>query len=265
MKKKESFWGIGLLILLLVIFSIGACSSYEEELLYDLKDELVGAISEEVGSITDKAVSDVRDLASEAAEAAKAAAQAEIATRIAEIADRLKSQPVDPWDTSWLPDDHDFLVDNINTILAGKGMEGTGETILEAAFEYSVNPAFALAMFQKEAGFAKPGTMANANNNPGNIIATGNCRGKPAGSSCTGNYGEVSTNGRFGIYESMIDGIRAYFMLLSREYQPGAKRNCEDIPCIISHYAPPSENNTTLYIEQINRWAKDYQQRILGQ
>jgi hypothetical protein len=264
MKKRHLIIKV-FLVLNIISLCISACTPYEEEIIDDLKDELFNAVSEEIGSISRKAVSDISDLANEAADAAKATAQAAIATQIAEVANRLKGQPVNPWDTSWLPDDHDFLVDNINKILTGKGMEGTGETILESALKYGVNPAFALAMFQKEANFAKPGTLANVNNNPGNIIATGACRGKPAGSSCTGNYGEVGTNGRFGIYASMQDGIKAYFMLLSREYQPGTHYNCEDIPCIISKYAPSSENNTVLYIEQINRWAKDYQQKILGQ
>jgi hypothetical protein len=78
-------------------------------------------------------------------------------------------------------------------------------------------------------------------------------------------YGEISTNGCFGIYENMQDGIETYFMLLNREYQPGSRYNCSDIPCIINIYAPPSENDTPLYIQQITGWTKDYQQRILGQ
>lgn len=265
MKKRCAILCLAFLLSFVFCFCMSACSASEKEMLDDMKDELVGAISDEVGTISKTAVSDVSDIASTAAVAVRATAQAAIATQIAEVADRLKGEPVDPWDTSWLPDDQDFIVDNINLILDGKGLEGTGDSILEYAFEYGVNPAFALAMFQKEANFAKPGTPANTNKNPGNIIATGDCRGKPKGSACVGNYGEVSVNGRFGVYATMQDGIKAYFMLLAREYQPGTRHNCSDVACIISFYAPSSENNTTLYIEQITRWSKDFQQKILGQ
>jgi len=166
---------------------------------------------------------------------------------------------ISPWDISWLLSENAITISRIDNILTGTGLSGYGSTILQSAIDYQVNPAFALAMFHKEANFAAPGTRANKNNNPGNIIATGECRGKPAGSSCSGVYGEVSTDGRFGVYPDMSAGIKAYFQLLNREYAPGSKRNCTDIPCIIQAYCPPSDCDTQKYVDQVTEWGKDYQ------
>lgn len=96
-----------------------------------------------------------------------------------------------PWDITWIPSDSSSrakIAAEINSILNGTGMAGQGQNILDDALIYKVNPALALAQFLHEAGFARPGTLAYTNNNPGNIIYTG------------GYYGEVSKNGRFGVY-----------------------------------------------------------------
>jgi hypothetical protein len=62
----------------------------------------------------------------------------------------------------------------------------------------------------------------------------------------------------------MADGINAYYLLLSSEYKPGTKRNCDDIACIISAYAPSTENDTVAYINQVTEWTQEYQCQILG-
>lgn len=256
-----------LIIFILMFFSlvIASCSPAEKDLLDQLSRELRDAIVDEVGEISKTAVSNAEEVAKTQAAALQATARAGLATQMSEVAARLAANPPQPWDTSWLPEDQAQVIVNINGIISGTGLENMGDSILENALTYGVNPAFALAMFRKEASFAHVNTIAYANKNPGNIIATGACRGLTAGSACSGNYGEISTNGRFGVYATMQDGIAAYFMLLNREYQPGSRFNCSDIPCIINIYAPPSENDSPLYIQQINSWTKDYQQRILGQ
>lgn len=168
-----------------------------------------------------------------------------------------------PWDISWLPKDNNEVIQQIDKILSGTGLAGYGETILNASQEYQVNPAFALAMFRKEASFAAPSTRANKNNNPGNIITTGNCRGMPAGANCKGIYGEISTDGRFGVYPNMDSGILAYFDLLNSEYSIGSKRDCSDISCIIQAYCPSSECDTQKYSNQVSEWGKEFQCRIV--
>ena len=169
-----------------------------------------------------------------------------------------------PWDMSWVPSDSQNVIEHINTILEGSGLAGEGAAILSSSKKYGVNPAFALAMFSKEASFAKSNTSAYLNNNPGNIIATGECIGLADGTPCKGYYGETSTDGRFGKYSNMADGIKAYFMLLASEYKPDTKRGCEDIACIISVYAPSSENDTATYIEQVTGWTQQYECQMVG-
>ncbi len=190
--------------------------------------------------------------------------EAGIATQVAHAATELARMTPSPWDTSWVPSNMQFVVSQINTILKGTGLAEYGSDIMQNSQEYGVNPAFALAMFRKEANFATPNTRAYNNRNPGNIIATGNCRGLPADSSCNGNYGEISTDGRFGVYASMSDGIKAYFMLLNNEYKSGTNRNCSNIPCIINVYCPPSDCDTPIYIIQITDWTRQYQNEILS-
>lgn len=169
-----------------------------------------------------------------------------------------------PWDLSYLPNDSKSTIDQINIILQNTGLTEQGEAILTLSKQYGINPAFALSMFRKEASFAAHDTRAYSNNNPGNINATGNCKGLQANQSCNGVYGEISTDGRFGKYQSMADGIKAYYVLLSSEYQPDTKHNCADITCIITIYAPSSENNTAKYIQQVSDWTQEYQCKILG-
>lgn len=119
-------------------------------------------------------------------------------------------------------------------------------------------------MFRKEESFAAFGTRTYKNNNPGNIIATGSCKGLPFGSSCSGFYGEISTNGHFGIYSIMADCVKAFYKLLVREYKPGSERNCEDIPCIISAYCPATECGEEIYTKQIIEWTQQYQCQLVG-
>lgn len=169
-----------------------------------------------------------------------------------------------PWDIFWLPSDKQGTVNQLNSILNGTGLSGQGNTIINLSVEYQINPAFALAMFKKEASFAIEGSRAYRNNNPGNIRPTGDCKGKAGGSACNGLYGEISTDGSFGIYPDMVAGIKAYYMLLNSNYRPDTKRNCQDIACIISAYAPSSENDTNSYIKQVTDWTTQYQCEILS-
>jgi len=169
-----------------------------------------------------------------------------------------------PWDIDWVPTDVNVVINRIDVIVAGSGLTEQGKAILDYSLEYGINPAFALAMFRKESSFAESHTRAYRTNNPGNIIATSDCRGLPSGSSCSGTYGEIGTDGRFGVYASMEDGIRAYFALLAAEYKPGSRRNCEDLSCIISAYCPAEECDEETYISQISDWTSQYQCQLVG-
>jgi hypothetical protein len=258
MIKRSIFQLKSRLLALVMLFCIisGLLSACTE----DTKNQL----STLVAQAGQTAVAEGKNIAKTEVANLKATASAQVATQVAKALDWLKNNPPSPWDISWIPTDSQFMVNNIDAILTGSGLEGQGAAILNDAQLYGVNPAFALAMFRKEATFAASGSRANTNNNPGNIIATGDCRGLAAGSTCSGAYGEVSTDGRFGVYASMADGINAYFQLLSNEYKPGTNRNCSDITCIITAYCPPSDCDTGTYIDQITGWTKDYQTQILA-
>lgn len=137
----------------------------------------------------------------------------------------------------------------INTILRGTGLEGQGGNIVRFAQQYNVPAELALAMFRKEASFLTAGSSV-ANNNPGNIEYTG------------GKYGETrGADGRFGKYASVEAGIEAYFKLLNNVYRPYLDSG--NIDELINKYAPPFENDTGLYQQQIAQWMQEYLQQIL--
>jgi hypothetical protein len=173
-----------------------------------------------------------------------------------------------PWDVSWIPSDpnaQNRIIAEINAIVtdpsaggsANSGLAGHGGTILYyslnsiAGNPAGVNPAFALAMFRKEANFARPGTIAYNQNNPGNLRCC---------------YGAIGVQNGFAVYATMDDGIKAYFWLLQYEYKPGGgsshNYNCNDISCIISRYCPPSECDTSTYIQQVGTWTQEFQARL---
>ena len=167
----------------------------------------------------------------------------------------------DPWDVSWLPEDRRgrrALDQALDALLEGTGLRGQGATIRENAERHAVNPAFALAMFRQEAGFASRGTRAHSNKNPANIIATGDCWGQPEGARCKGVYGEVSTDGRFGRYASMADGIEAFFLLMEREYTGMA------LDDLIRRACPPVECDVPGYVARMEQWIGEYQAQLMG-
>jgi len=174
----------------------------------------------------------------------------------------------DPWDVSWLPGDQNQVINAINSIVTDPGaggspdagLAGYGSTILYYSLNSiggnpaGVNPAFALAMFRKEANFAKPGSIAYTQNNPGNLRCAG--------------YGMIDCQNGFAVFASMEDGIKAYFWMLQYQYKPGggwpSNFNCTDITCIITHYCPSTQCDTQAYIDQVGQWTRDFMSRISG-
>jgi len=166
----------------------------------------------------------------------------------------------DPWDVSWLPDDRQgerALDQAIDDLLQGTSLHGQGTTIRVNAQRHGVNPAFALALFRQEAGFAAHGTLAYSNKNPANIVATGECWDQAQGARCKGFYGEVGTDGRFGRYASMEDGIEAFFVLMAREYAGMALYD------LISRACPPAECDVPVYVSRIEQWIVEYQAQLI--
>lgn len=75
------------------------------------------------------------------------------------------------------------------------------------------------------------------NNNPGNIEY----------GRFTRSMGATGNDGRFAVFESMEDGIRAAIALL----QSYAARGIDTVQSIISKWAPSSENNTKAYVDAV--------------
>ena len=198
------------------------------------------------------------------AAALKATGFSELETRQAQVATLIANTPPTPWDTSWLPADRKSVAVAIDRIINGTGLSGQGAALFEDSLAFGINPAFILAMLRKESLFAFPGTLAFQNNNPGNLPATGACKGLPAGSKCYGLYGETSTDGHYGVYPGMPDGLHAFFMYLTYEYKAGTASNCADIACIANGFCPAPGCDTNDYADQVTQWTKDYQAQILS-
>lgn len=124
----------------------------------------------------------------------------------------------------------------INKILQGTGLEGQGSTIAQLAKQYNVPVELALAMFRKESSYGTYGSSVG-NRNPGNL------RGSPL---------ESGERSGFAVFKDIQTGIEAYFKLLSENYRQFIDKG--DIAGLINKYAPPSENDTALYIKQIIEW-----------
>jgi peptidoglycan hydrolase-like protein with peptidoglycan-binding domain len=139
---------------------------------------------------------------------------------------------------------------NINKILRGTGLDGEGATIARLAQKYNVPPEFAIAMFRKEASFAAPGTLADRNNNPGNIRFANQ-------------DGAVSGARGFAKWKTMGEGIEGFFKLMNKQPYRGWLDK-KDYRSIIFRYAPPSENNSELYVKEITGWIGGYRSRING-
>lgn len=85
------------------------------------------------------------------------------------------------------------------------------------------------------------------NNNPLNIVKGNSWKGERAN----------QTDKRFEEFESMAMGLRAGFVLL-RNYVEGTKTRTtkfNTIRKIIARWAPPSENYTQRYIDNVCKWS----------
>lgn len=135
-------------------------------------------------------------------------------------------------------------------VLSGTGMAGKGSVLVAACRKYQVPVDFMLAIYQKEANFAKSGTLADRNNNPGNLRFA----------DWQTEHGGVK-NGGFTTYPTMDDGIRASVHLLSLgTYRSAVDKR--DWGGVISRYAPSSENDTATYIKQMNQWTSDFRSKL---
>ncbi|HEX8474474.1 MAG TPA: peptidoglycan-binding protein [Pyrinomonadaceae bacterium] len=140
-------------------------------------------------------------------------------------------------------------VARLNRMLRGSGLEGKGELMLRLAERYDVPVELALAMFRKEAQWNTTG-VAPRNNNPGNIRFVGQ-------------QGAVRGAGGFARWQTVDEGIEAYFKLLGGSaYRQFV--DARDWRGLIYKYAPPTENDSQLYLNQITNWMSQYRREIFG-
>ncbi len=125
--------------------------------------------------------------------------------------------------------------DLINQVLssAGSPAAGTGQGLYDLSVQSGIDDAYALAVFGKESSFGKYGT-AFENHALGNIV----CAGYPI------------CNGRFRWYPSWLAGYQDFYQLIDREY---VARGLSTVETITPVYAPSSENDTGLYIQQVRQ------------
>lgn len=135
----------------------------------------------------------------------------------------------------------------IDDILRGTNLAGQGNLIANLSRQYNIPAELALAMFRMEAGFATTGSLAQRNNNPGNIRF---------------NNQEGATRGANGFarWNTMEEGISAYFRLLDRGYRSFIDRR--DWAGLVNKYAPPVENDSDAYTRNIVGWMGGYRDRI---
>lgn len=137
----------------------------------------------------------------------------------------------------------------INEILRGTNLAGKGDLIANLSKQFRIPAELALAMFRKEANFASTGSLAQRNNNPGNIRFVGQ-------------DGATRGAGNFARWNSLDRGIEAYFKLLDKGYRSFIDR--KDWQGLVNKYAPPVENDSNLYARQITQWMSEYRQKISG-
>jgi hypothetical protein len=106
--------------------------------------------------------------------------------------------------------------------------------------QFDVNPAFIVALAQKESSLATAGAARPPQYNVFSI--------------------RNGAQGSFGNYAGYADAIRAVNELIASELYLGPPANFTTIDEIMNRYAPPSENDTEGYIAFI----KDVMQRIFG-
>jgi hypothetical protein len=123
--------------------------------------------------------------------------------------------------------------DFINQILAAVSSPaaGTGQGLYDLSVQSGIDDAYALAVFEKESSFGRYGAGFE-DHALGNIV----CAGYP------------TCNGRFRSYPSWKDGYADFYQLIRGEY---VARGLSTVEQITPVYAPSSENDTALYVQQV--------------
>ncbi|MBN8227227.1 C39 family peptidase [Corallococcus macrosporus] len=136
--------------------------------------------------------------------------------------------------------------------LAESGFAGQGEFILSMARKYDVPVDLALAMLWKESQWGTAGASVGANN-PGNLKFVGQEGAYEA-------FTSPGAAGSFAGWPTLQQGIEAYFKLLGTHYR--TELDSGDWTALVNRYAPPSENDSGLYVQQVNDYAAEVRRQL---
>ncbi|WP_158626463.1 MULTISPECIES: C39 family peptidase [Corallococcus] len=136
--------------------------------------------------------------------------------------------------------------------LAESGFAGQGEFLMRMAQKYDVPIDLALAMLWKESQWGTAGASVGANN-PGNLKFVGQEGAYEA-------FTSPDASGSFAGWPTLEQGIEAYFKLLGTHYR--AELDSGNWTALINRYAPPVENDSSLYVQQVNDYAAEVRRRL---
>jgi len=132
----------------------------------------------------------------------------------------------------------------IDQVLCGAGSPAchTGNSIYELGVKYDIDPAFAVAFFRKESSYGLAGE-ATYTHSPGNLRCIPDVR-------CVD-----QDRGGYAWFPSWTTGFEAWYKLIHDLYV--VQWGCKTIPAIVQRYAPSSENDTKLYISNIEQFVQE--------
>ncbi|MBN8472121.1 C39 family peptidase [Corallococcus exiguus] len=136
--------------------------------------------------------------------------------------------------------------------IAESGFAGQGEFLMRMAEKHDVPIDLALAMLWKESQWGTAGASVGANN-PGNLKFVGQ-EGAHEAFTSPGAYGS------FAGWPTLEQGIEAYFKLLGTHYR--AELDSGDWTALVNRYAPPSENDSGLYVQQVYDSAAEVRRQL---
>jgi len=126
----------------------------------------------------------------------------------------------------------------------GYNLKPYAQQLYDAAHQYNINPLYSLAQFNKDSSMGTAGA-GEANMNPGNI----GCDSGYAQAGITAGCADFATFSTYG------DGMTAHNWLIRTEY---IDVGYDTIEKIINRYAPPSENDTEKYIQDVKDFMEQY-------
>src|SRR3954453_9796845 len=115
--------------------------------------------------------------------------------------------------------------------------------------EAHIDPAFALAIWRKESQFGTTGAAVSTHN-MGNLVCDAAAH-PPA----------VACSGRWAVYPSWLDAVRDWYAYMNRHY---VAHGLTTVEAILPVYAPPSENDTAGYIDQVQTWMREWGSGTVG-